>query len=137
MYDHLGTSTVGLGVAARRLSAVVEATSNGVDNPNWDTARHFTGTTTVFDLALHGLRVFAKVTAKDEAEIDTTRPRWRPTCRVADDVASGFVALVTPSLLWPAVFQELESVKGATRADEVEVCLEPHLPREPLRCYNC
>ena len=51
-YDQLNVGAVAsLEIASRRLIAIVEATSKLLDSPNWETARHYTGTSTIFDLA--------------------------------------------------------------------------------------
>ena len=47
-YDQLNVGAVAsLEIASRRLIAIVEATSKGLDSPNWKTARHYTGTSTL------------------------------------------------------------------------------------------
>ena len=72
-----------------QLIAIVEATSKGLDSPNWETARHYTGTSTIFDLAPHELRAYVTRAAKDEAEIDSMRTRGRYGGRAAEAVAVG------------------------------------------------
>ena len=89
-YDQLNVGAVAsLEIATRRLFAIVEATSKGLDSPNWETARHYTGTSTVFDLAHHELRACATRAAKDEAEIDSMRTRGRYVGRAGEAVAVG------------------------------------------------
>ena len=66
-YDQLNVgAAASLEIASRRLIAIVEATSKGLDSPNWETARHYTGTSTVFGLVHHELRACATRAAKDE-----------------------------------------------------------------------
>ena len=57
-----------------------------LDSQNWETARHYTGTSTVFDLAPHELRAYATAA---EAEIDSMRTRGRYVGRAAEAVAVG------------------------------------------------
>ena len=91
-YDQLNVGAVAsLEIASRRLIAIVEATSKGLDSPNWGTARHYTGTSTIFDLALHGLRACVTCAAKDEAEIDSMRIRGRHVGRATEAVATAGV----------------------------------------------
>ena len=89
-YDQLNVGAVAsLEIASRRLIAIVEATSKGLDSSNWETARHYTGTSTIFDLAPHELRAYVTRTTKDEAEIDSMRTRGRYVGRAAEAVAVG------------------------------------------------
>ena len=89
-HDQLNVGAVAsLEIASRRLIAIVEATSKGLDSPNWETARHCTGTSTVFDLAPHELRAYVTRATKDEAEIDSMRTRGRYVGRGAEAVAVG------------------------------------------------
>ena len=110
-------------IASRRLIAIVEATSKGLDSPNWETARHYTGTSTIFDLAPHELRAYVTRAAKDEAEIDSMRTRGWYVGRAAEAVV--FLAWMTWRL---QASRELARTKGSgkPRADEAEMCsLEP------------
>ena len=89
-YNQLNVGAVAsLEIASRRLIAIVEATSKGLDSPNWETARHYTGTSTIFDLAPHELRACVTRAAKDEAEIDCMRTRGRYVSRAAEAAAVG------------------------------------------------
>ena len=89
-YNQLNVGAVAsLEIASRRLIAIVEATSKGLDSPNWETARHYTGTSTIFDLAPNELRAFVTRAAKDEAEIDCVRTRGRYVSRAAEAAAVG------------------------------------------------
>ena len=89
-YDQLNVGAVAsLEIVSRRLTAIVEATPKGLDSLNWETARHYTGTSTVFDLAPHELRAYATRAPKDEAEIDSMRTRGRYVARTGEAVAVG------------------------------------------------
>ena len=72
-----------------QLITIVETTSKGLDSSKWETARHYTGTSTIFDLAPHELRAYVTGAAKDEAEIDSMRTRGRYGGRAAEAVAVG------------------------------------------------
>ena len=89
-YDPLNTEAAASHeIVSRRLITIVETTSKGLDSSNWETARHYTGTSTIFDLAPHELRTYVSRAAKDEAEIDSMRTRGRYGGRAAEAVAVG------------------------------------------------
>ena len=125
-YDQLNAGAVASHeIVSRRLITIVETTSKGLDSSNLETARHYTGTSTIFDLAPHELRAYVTRAAKDEAEIDSMRTRGRYGGRAAEAVAVGGLPWMTWRL---QASRELARTKGSgkPRADEAEMCsLEP------------
>ena len=134
-YDQLNVgAAASLEIASRRLIAIVEATSKGLDSPNWETARHYTGTSTVFDLAPHELRACATRAAKDEAEIDSVRTRGRYVAVAvgglprADDVGAAGAKSVGKD-------KGKRNAKGG-RGGEARVPLGTPRAHEPVSCVG-
>ena len=133
-YDQLNVGAVAsFEIASRRLIAIVEATSKGLDSPNWETARHCTGTSTIFDLAPHELRACVTRAAKDEAEIDSMRTRGRHVGRAAEAVAVGGLPRLDDVVTAGVKGVGKDKGNGKPRADEVAMCSLVPSPLGPPR----
>ena len=82
----LGFATVAFSSARFRLVFVrfhMAATSSGLDAPNLETDKFFTGTSPVFDLVSHELWAYVSAVT-DEAEIESMRTHGRNGSRLTD-----------------------------------------------------
>ena len=77
-HDQLNMGSIAaLEVVFRRLIQYTEAHAQGAENPNWNSAKHFAGTTSALDIVPENMRTYASRLAKEEAELEALRARAR------------------------------------------------------------
>ncbi len=75
-YDQVNVGALAsLEVITRRLLQYVEAYAHGAENPNWSSAKHFSGTASALDLVPEEMRTYASRLSKEEAELESLRAR--------------------------------------------------------------
>jgi hypothetical protein len=77
-YDQLNVGgLMSLEVVARRILAIVDAHSKGLESPNWDNAKYYSGLSGLADIAPMELRHYVHRAAKEDHDVDSSRYRGR------------------------------------------------------------